>query len=47
MGGGAWPLLVGGLPCQVNSGNERDFSFLISEYGGDCIRSLVGPSVRR
>ena len=22
--GGAWPFFVGGLPCQVNSGNERD-----------------------
>jgi hypothetical protein len=25
--GGAWPFLVGGLPCQVDSGNERDLSF--------------------
>ena len=24
MGGGAWPFLVGGLFCQVNSDNERD-----------------------
>jgi hypothetical protein len=24
--GGAWPFLVGGLPCQVDSGNERDLS---------------------
>ena len=22
--GGAWLFLVGGIPCQVNSGNERD-----------------------
>ncbi len=22
--GGAWPLLVGGVNCQVNSDNERD-----------------------
>ena len=29
MGGGAWPFLVGGLLCQVNSGNERDLFFLI------------------
>ena len=28
MGGGAWPFLVGGLPCQVDSGNERDLSLL-------------------
>ncbi len=30
MGGGAWPFLVGGLPCQVDSGNERDLSLLTS-----------------
>ena len=24
MGGGAWPLLVGGVICQVYSGNGRD-----------------------
>ncbi len=24
MGGGAWPFLVGGLICLVNSDNERD-----------------------
>ena len=29
MVGGAWPVLVGGLSCQVNSGNERDLSMLI------------------
>ena len=28
MGGGAWPFLVGGLPCQVDSGNERDLHLL-------------------
>ena len=33
MGGGAWPFLVGGLPCQVDSGNERDLSLLNSH---DC-----------
>jgi hypothetical protein len=31
MGGGAWPFLVGGLPCQVDSGNERDLSLLNSD----------------
>ena len=30
VGGGAWPFLVGGLPCQVDSGNERDLSLLNS-----------------
>ena len=24
MGGGAWPFLVGGVICQVDSDNERD-----------------------
>ena len=28
--GGAWPFLVGGLPCQVDSGNERDLNLLNS-----------------
>ena len=28
MGGGAWPFLVGGLICQVNSDNERDSNLL-------------------
>ena len=30
MGGGAWPFLVGGVICLVNSGNERDLSLLNS-----------------
>ena len=30
MGGGAWPFLVGGVICQVNSGNERDLRLLNS-----------------
>ena len=28
MGGGAWPFLVGGAICLVNSDNERDSSLL-------------------
>ena len=28
MGGGAWPFLVGGVICLVNSVNERDRSLL-------------------
>jgi hypothetical protein len=32
MGGGAWPFLVGGLICLVNSDNERDLSLLNSGY---------------
>ena len=31
MGGGAWPFLVGGVICLVNSVNERDPSLLNSE----------------
>ncbi|KAK8631894.1 hypothetical protein V6N13_028671 [Hibiscus sabdariffa] len=30
MGGGAWPFLVGGAICLVNSVNERDLSLLTS-----------------
>ena len=30
--GGAWPFLVGGLACQVDSGNERDLSLLNSSF---------------
>ncbi len=30
MGGGAWPFLVGGAICLVNSVNERDPSLLTS-----------------
>ena len=31
MGGGAWPFLVGGAICLVNSVNERDLDLLNSE----------------
>ena len=31
MGGGAWPFLVGGVICLVNSVNERDRRLLISD----------------
>ena len=31
MGGGAWPFLVGGAICLVNSDNERDSSLLNSQ----------------
>ncbi len=31
MSGGAWPFLVGGLICLVNSDNERDLILLISD----------------
>ena len=31
MGGGAWPFLVGGVICLVNSVNERDLNLLNSK----------------
>ncbi len=31
MDGGAWPFLVGGVICLVNSVNERDLSLLNSQ----------------
>jgi hypothetical protein len=30
VGGGAWPFLVGGVICLVNSDNERDSVLLTS-----------------
>ena len=33
MGGGAWPFLVGGVICLVNSVNERDYYLLNSVTG--------------
>jgi hypothetical protein len=32
VGGGAWPFLVGGVICLVNSVNERDLDLLNSFY---------------
>ena len=32
MGGGAWPFLVGGVICLVNSDNERDPDLLTSVH---------------
>ena len=34
MGGGAWPFLVGGVICLVNSVNERDLDLLNSSTKG-------------
>ena len=46
--GGAWPFLVGGLPCQVDSGNERDLSLLNSPswffQGADFLEGLSATS---
>ena len=43
MGGGAWPFLVGGVICLVNSVNERDLSLLTSRsntVGSDFLEGL-------
>ena len=47
MGGGAWPFLVGGVICLVNSVNERDLSLLTSSGNpfGLCVGFLEGLSV--
>ena len=48
MGGGAWPFLVGGVICLVNSDNERDSVLLTSSrvfFIGRRGRSLRGACV--
>ncbi len=48
MGGGAWPFLVGGVICLVNSVNERDLDLLNSPAnpsGFDRVIFLEGLSV--
>ena len=47
MGGGAWPFLVGGVICLVNSVNERDDRLLnsyanASRVGGQLLRGTLG-----
>jgi hypothetical protein len=39
MGGGAWPFLVGGVICLVNSDNERDLNLLTSRLSSDSLTS--------
>ena len=48
MGGGAWPFLVGGVICLVNSVNERDLDLLNSSANSsEFVRDfLEGLSVR-
>ena len=55
MGGGAWPFLVGGVICLVNSVNERDLDLLISDanlvatpvqFVGTLLRGTLGISSR-
>ncbi len=47
MGGGAWPFLVGGVICLVNSVNERDLDLLNSSVNpsGFTLDFLEGLSV--
>jgi len=40
MGGGAWPFLVGGVICLVNSVNERD-PRLLNSNANACIGRLL------
>ena len=51
MGGGAWPFLVGGVICLVNSVNERDLSLLTSfanlRIGVDFLEGLLAISQRK
>ena len=47
MGGGAWPFLVGGVICLVNSVNERDLSLLTSNVYPLFAARVVGLRVDR
>ena len=44
MGGGAWPFLVGGVICLVNSDNERDSSLLTSVWISKSMMLLRGTA---
>ena len=41
MGGGAWPFLVGGVICLVNSVNERDLSLLNSHANSELAEGFL------
>jgi hypothetical protein len=45
VGGGAWPFLVGGVICLVNSVNERDLNLLTSEFMNNGRHFLEGLHV--
>ena len=50
MGGGAWPFLVGGVICLVNSVNERDLSLLNSRFNSidyDFLEGLCVSNARK
>ncbi len=46
MGGGAWPFLVGGVICLVNSVNERDLNLLNSYFYANRVNFLEGLCVQ-
>ena len=45
MGGGAWPFLVGGVICLVNSVNERDLDLLNSYDESSVRRQLLRGTI--
>ncbi len=50
MGGGAWPFLVGGVICLVNSVNERALNLLNSymePYMGNFLEGLCVSNGRK
>jgi hypothetical protein len=50
MGGGAWPFLVSGVICLVDSDNERDFillSRLVQLFGSIFLEELWGINTSR
>ena len=47
MGGGAWPFLVGGVICLVDSVNERDLNLLTSRAVSERRGSRSGRAFRR
>ena len=45
MGGGAWPFLVGGVICLVNSVNERDLSMLNNSVNDLSLANFVSGGI--
>ena len=44
MVGGAWPFLVGGVICLVNSVNERDLTLLNRQLNNYLLRGTLDRS---
>ena len=49
MGGGAWPFLVSGVICLVDSDNERDFILLnrLRLFRRNLLRGTMGNIYRK